>query len=638
MKNRLSYNTHVFFVVVIVSFCLLLSDHLLANDSTLDSNYLPVRTSLIPVYGWGAGYQNNYFGPEYFPMNKINPSAKEHVLYCLNIEEGLNRKHGKGIHVKRGAIWLLGFIGETEDLTIVDNFLQKYLSSEKLLRNQWTGTKKQFAGAVGCYAGMMIKRNIDGAESFFEKYAKVSAWVFSDEKTNTSDLNKAKSCYSDFIMSAYIYSKSDFVLPYIQQKSEDSLPFSHEHYLENLLEMEIDRYSKYTLPTTVPEDKLRFYYTKCFEAWGTQIDALMNKEDLNIPKKIKKSSLNLFDNIALAETVEGGYLKAAARQAAKEYTQVSKKLLDKEAKSLPINKDVLKDIRMAGLKKYDAFHVKIKIEAAIEDLFSSSQQQTTIPAVMIERETSAVTFNIKDSAVIHKKHVPDAVDDAHISPTTGDVKIYMKRLKNKWHWDPQPEEPDYVMTADKKMHLNLELEANSSDDVVADIVQDDYLIATVIEAIDAYNDIVQMLIKGDYDPLTIPLLDNHKLIPLKKRERDMEGMTKALNIEKDILADIALAKLNLDDNCRVEIDCEATLRSFEPSINDVQEVEGIDSASVEVNGYETATVTFMIQSGGQMFKKHASKRAGTRDIDEAGNMQVYMKRINGRWYWNPFGW
>ncbi len=628
-------------IVLVSLFVLSANCYSQATEDLPAPDFLSIEKSLLPMF------HERYYTSANFPFNRINPDVKEYLHFYLEKDNSI------GLFSAR-AISLLGYIGNKEDILFVDNFLQELLTS--LSRDRWLDDN--IALGAGRFSGMMIKRKIEGAESFFKKYATALAWAPPGED-NPQIISNARYAHSVFMIKAYDFSKEGYVLQSLQVKSTTGTPYRHEREVANLVKRKTDLYTQNMKPVKVSGEKLQESLNRNLgEVEG--IEAVMNKQTvaqwrklslekrkLSRQKPKKKSSLGLFENIALTGTVEGEYLKAVGGEAARAYVQVSEKLLNNEAKSLPIKKEILRDIRNAGRKKHNSFHVKINVAAAVADFVYvnedvvedkvESNGTSTEPAVIKEKETSAVTFDIQDTADIYKKHVPDAGDDPLVSPTTGNVKIHMKRHKNKWYWDPEPEEPDVVMK-DGKLNLSPALKSNESDVAVAGIVEDEDLVAIVSEAIAAFKQLSRMILDGDYDPLTIPILDNYKLIPLKKREKSKDRMIEFLNLEKRVLEDINAVNLNRYRDFHVELDIEAALSNFTPVINGVHENKIVSDKTVEVNGYETATVTFMIQNAGQMYKKHASKKATQRDIDKAGNMQVYMKRINGKWYWNPFGW
>lgn len=620
-------------VILIVLFVPAASCFSQAEGGLAVPDYLSIEHSLLPMVHPNYGLSRN------FPFNRINPGAKEYIYFYLEKDNYIS-------DISASGIMLLGYIGNKDDIPFVDNYLQEFLAKS---HRENPMSLSNFGFGAGRFSGMMIKRKIEGAEAFFKKYAKASAWVRPGEDDPLM-INEARHAYSVFMIKAYDFSKEGYVLQALQTKSTTGTPYTHESELANLAQRKTDLYTRNMKPVKMPADKLNKFLNEGLRQVGG-VNQLMNKQTFlqwrksqiekqsrRKPKK-KTFTLDLFENIAFAETVEGEYLKVVGGEAARAYSQVSAKLLDNEAESLPIDKEILKDIRKAGLKKYNGFQVKINVKAAVADDFMPANEDvvetngiSAEPIVKKEKETSAVAFDLQDTAAIYKKHVPDADDDPHVSPTTGNVKIHMKRHKNKWYWDPEPEEPD-VITTDGKPDLRPALKSNESDVVVgANIVDDDYLAATAGEAIAAYTQLFEMIIDGNYDPLTIPILNGYKLIPLKKRQRSKDEIIEDLNLEKKILEDIVAAGLNKYKGFQVELDFQAALSNFTPAIDGVPANE-----DVEVNGYETATVTFMIQKAGQMYKKHASKKSTQRDIDKAGNLQVYMKRINGKWYWNPFG-
>jgi len=594
------------------------------NSPEANNNYLTIRQSLIPMFARG-GFSETYVDEE-FPLNRINPKAKEYLRFYLE------QDNNSQMHIY-GAIWLLGFIGDEDDILFLDQYIDKTLRSfTNTVLNDRLRHLRNMGGIAGCFTGMMIKRNIKGAELFFKKYAKVSSWTVPGEEETSERLHASRGFYSNFIMASYQYSKADYIYPLLQEKSPDPRrPYTHELFTDSLKKIEVDKYTKLIKPNTLPEEKLNENITKCLERYGEWIDMLLRKqtyaqwreaqEKQKAVPKAEKKTVDSFESIDMSETVEGGYLKAIGREAAKAYMQISRMLLDRDAKDLPIKKEILQDIQKAGLNNYNGFRVKIDVEARINDFVPSikdvadskekGEKNAAVPVVVKEKETAAVTFNIRDTADIDKRHVPDAGDNSLTSSTTGDVIINMKRINGKWNWSPAS---DLIVSA------------------VADIVEDNYLIDSVNEAISAYTQITRMLIDGNYDPLVIPVLDNRKLIPLEKRKRTKDEMVKALDFEKRILEDLIKAKLNSYSDYHVKVKFEATLGNGGISIE-------TGAMLLTVKGYETADVTFMIRDTGDISKKYLPRVPDDTTIDdETGNLKVYMKRINGNWYWNPFGW
>jgi hypothetical protein len=595
------------------------------NSPEANNNYLTVRQSLIPMFARG-GFSETYVDEE-FPLNRINPKAKEYLRFYLE------QDNNSQMHIY-GAIWLLGFIGDEDDILFLDQYIDKTLRSfTNTALNDRLRHLRNMGGIAGCFTGMMIKRNIKGAELFFKKYANVSSWKVPNEEETLENLHASRGFYSNFIMASYQYSKADYIYLLLQEKSPDPRrPYTHELFTDSLKKIEVDKYTKLMKPNTLPDEKLNKNITKCLENYGQWIDMLLKKqtsaqwrqahlEKQKTVSKKEKRTIDSFENIDMSRTVEGRYLKAIGSEATNAYVMVSNMLLDRNDKNLPIKKEILQDIKKAKLNNYDDFRVRIEVEAKINDFVPANMGVGSKGTVVKEKETAGVIFNIRDTADIFKKHVPDAGDSSLTSSTTGDVKINMKRSNRKWNWNT---------TSDSNVIF------------AADVVEDSYLIDSANEAMTAYTQIAGMLIAGNYDPMEIPVLDNGKLIPLEKRQRTRDEIVKALDFEKRILQDILKGKLDNYGDFKVKLEFEATLDNFVPAVNGVRGNEGIGTGigtePVEVKGYETATGTFVIRDAAKIYKKYASRKSGSDSIDRAGNLHVYMKRINGKWYWNPFGW
>lgn len=575
----------------------LMANYVMAIESPpgTDDQRLSVRQSLLPLFAPRLSVSN-----ELFPFNHLNPDIRPYIFFYLEKDNFNYRIVAKGIR-------LLGFVGQEDDIKSVDRYIQSRLNSLNEAE-AFRSLPDIVAGASGCFAGMMIKRDIKGAESFFRKYAEVAAWMPPDED-GPQAIDHASRCYSYFIMGAYRYSKADFALDLLRQKSSGPRPLYHESFMDVYERMEIDAYTDLMKPSPTPKDKLNENMAKLLENHGEMIDLLLRKQTYaqwreaqkkrrTVPKAERKPA-DSFESINMSKTVEGAYLKALAIDAAKAYVQISKMLIDRNAEDLPIKKEVLQDIQEAGLNNYGSFQIVVEIEAKINDFLppvksseGKDEASDAGPVVVRNKVTADVRFNIRGTA------------------ERGDAIISMKRIDDQWYWSTVTDP-------------NVSAEA--------DIVEDDYVIDSVSEATIAYAQISKMIIDGNYDPLVIPVLDNRKLIPLKKRKRQKDEMAEALDFEKRILEDLAKAKLTNYGNHHVVVKFEATLGNGGISVE-------AGAMPLAVKGYETADVTFMIRDGAEIYKKHAARRMDQSDLDGAGNLRVYMKRINGKWHWNPFGW
>jgi len=363
-------------------------------------------------------------------------------------------------------------------------------------------------------------------------------------------------------------------------------------------------------PYPVSERKLEDKIDKYLEKYGQSIDLLLKKQTLAqwretqekqkaVPREEKKVA-DSHEKIDLSETVESGFLKAVASEAVKSYERISVELFDRDINDLPIKKEILQEIQKAGLNNYDGFQIMVEVEAKIDGFIPEFKNNQASAAVVKENETASVTFNIKGSADIVRKYIPDIGSNSLISPTTGDVTINMKRVNNKWCWSPA---------------------SDSNVDALANIVEDNYLVESVGDAMVAYKQISKTLTDGSYNLLTIPVLEDGKIIPLNKREKLYDEMIEDLGIEIRVLEDLEKAGLNNYTDYRIKVMYEAVL----------------NNGGVNIKGYETADVTFMIIDGTKIFKKHAPRETDYDGPEGSKNLQVYMKRINSKWYWNPFG-
>jgi hypothetical protein len=589
--------------------------------------YLPIEKSLLPIF-----HDPYYISSDKFPFNRINPDIKEYLHFYMEKDNSVDR-------FSMNAISLLGYIGNKDDIHFVDVYLQEYLASSY---RQSLLDKGNIAVGAGCFSGMMIKRKIEGAEAFFKKYAQVSAW-YPPGEDDPGIISDARNAYSTFLIKAYDFSQEGYVLQTLQTKSTTGVPYRHElpfswkesatgstRSYESVVEMlttrKTDLYTQSMEPVKILEDKLNEDLNKSLKENSSVIEALVNKQTLAEWRKAQeeqekaakvkseKKPSESFENIDLTNTVEGDNIKAIAIQAVKAYQRLS---LTGNEKSILIKDEFLQSLQKAGLKNFDDFKVKVEFEAKINNILSStnvikndSQKTAPEPNVVIDKIKVNTTFSIQGTADMLKKYAPDTVHKSLLSKKTGDFNVVMIRTNDNWSWAPVVNSP---VSAD------------------SNIVDDKYLIDSVNKAMIAYSQISQSIIDGNYDPLTIPLLDNGRLIPLEKRKKDKDGMAKALDMEKQILEDLKKNNLNNYVNYQMKVTFDAALDNGTLNIE-------TGTMPKDVKGYETADLTFMIGNGAEAYKAHTTSRNDRRCIDDAGNLKVTMKKINGTWYWNPFGW
>jgi hypothetical protein len=597
-----------------------------ANEDISIPEYLSIEESLLPIF-----HDPYYLSSGKFPFNRINPDIKEYLHFYLEKDNSVDR-------FSMNAISLLGYIGNNDDIQFVDGYLQEYLASSY---RQSLLYKGNIAVGAGCFSGMMIKRKIEGAEAFFKKYAQVSAW-YPPDVNDPAITSNASYAYSVFVMMAYEFSHEGYVLQSLQTKSTTGVPYRHElpfsmkesatgstrsyeSVVEMLMTRKTDLYTQSMEPVKISEDKLNEDLNKSLKEKNSVIEALVNKQTYadwqkaqeerkkSEAAKSEKKPTESFENIDLTNTVDGENIKNIAIQAVKAYQRLS---LTGNQKSILIKDEFLQALKKAGLKNFDDFKVKVEFETKIGNIMhsanvnKSNSQTTSEPKIVIDKIKTNITFGIQGTAGMLEKFAPDTVHKSLLTNKTGDFKVVMIRINDIWTWAPVVDSP---VSAD------------------SNIVDDKYLIGSVNKAVIAFNQISQSIIEGNYDTMTIPVLDNDKLIPLEKRKKDKDGMTKALDMEKQILEDLKKNNLNDYGNYQMKVTFDAALDNGTLNLE-------TGTMPMDVKGYETADLTFLIRNGAEAYKTHTTSRNDRSCIDAAGNLKVTMKRINGTWYWNPFGW
>ena len=199
----MKYLKHYVMIIVLVLILISFGDIEMNKESSL-SNYLPVQESLILVFHEG------HFTNKDYPFNRIDPNVKEYLRFYLE-------EDNSATEAINNSIYLLGYVGDKDDVSYVNQYLRKYLSVPHSEAHH-TQTAN-LAIKSGWFAGIMIKRDIEGSRNFFEKYASVSAWKFPGSDDSSALNRQVKDAYSFFVSGAYAFSKAEFILPYLRQKS-----------------------------------------------------------------------------------------------------------------------------------------------------------------------------------------------------------------------------------------------------------------------------------------------------------------------------------------------------------------------------------------------------------------------------------
>ena len=150
----------------------------------------------------------------------------------------------------------------------------------------------------------------------------------------------------------------------------------------------------------------------------------------------------------------------------------------------------------------------------------------------------------------------------------------------------------------------------------------------------AYGQFLNELLSEKYDALVESILNNGRPLDPEKVKRTREAFLKDIQVERALIAEAQRSGL-LD---------ESRYRNFRISVSLTASAECIVAEKLKtkpVKGAETVTLLFVIPESADIYEKHIPHVGGgsaEQTITRDGDLQVYMKRINGKWYWNLFGW
>jgi len=158
----------------------------------------------------------------------------------------------------------------------------------------------------------------------------------------------------------------------------------------------------------------------------------------------------------------------------------------------------------------------------------------------------------------------------------------------------------------------------------------DYASALAKEGLAAYLVIADAWRKGEMTKLRGRILDGTKPVGDASFERLLRT-PKVIDRQKQILVDVAkLGRVKYQD-FDIKFEMKASYKA--PSAP-------APGKPGEALGTEPVTLRFTILNSAAILKKHLSvpiafpDRVRTQD----GDFRVYMRKIDGQWYWNPFGW
>ena len=157
-------------------------------------------------------------------------------------------------------------------------------------------------------------------------------------------------------------------------------------------------------------------------------------------------------------------------------------------------------------------------------------------------------------------------------------------------------------------------------------VEQAFIRETTREADDEFEKMKSAVIKGDYDALLNHLLDDGRIIDEKRLKRSWPEYEKDLARERQLFNLLADSEPSLRDY-KVE-----KVSSYEfPSLDE-------EGAPVGATKVEPVSVSWRLEGSGEVGNVFFRRQKGSLTVARDGSLIVVMKKIDGRWYWNPFGW
>lgn len=166
----------------------------------------------------------------------------------------------------------------------------------------------------------------------------------------------------------------------------------------------------------------------------------------------------------------------------------------------------------------------------------------------------------------------------------------------------------------------IEIQAEKLDDREAALVRD-----VVGEAHAAFEAMRSAILGGNHEAMRDRLLDNGEIPDAKKYERLWPEYLKDIRLEQSVFE--ALAEIDAGA-CDYRVERHVTYRS--PS------VPAQGGAPVAAIRCEEMRVAFTLRNTAEIAQRFRLSSEYTLAAD--GSLVVLMRKINGKWYWNPFGW
>lgn len=235
---------------------------------------LSVRQSLIPMFGKSVFFPTNYFHEKHFPLTRLNPAVKPYLRAYLD-DNRISSQFDPSY--RRGAIWLLGLIGDEQDITRVDRLIQERLKSGDTEKSV---SLLGLTAYIGYFAGSHERRGTKGIQVFIERYGTPDAWAVKSEIGSPRSRELAIERCGNFLGAAYSYSRSSNVKSLVsRQDSKTGLPLLPQNRMALLQRQSVPVYDTLILECTVEQSKLEMYYRECFKTWGKDIERLIASVD-----------------------------------------------------------------------------------------------------------------------------------------------------------------------------------------------------------------------------------------------------------------------------------------------------------------------------------------------------------------------
>jgi len=142
------------------------------------------------------------------------------------------------------------------------------------------------------------------------------------------------------------------------------------------------------------------------------------------------------------------------------------------------------------------------------------------------------------------------------------------------------------------------------------------------EARGAYSEISASIINEKYEEAWDRLLDDGEVLDVDRARGNAEFLQDLKRTGQIVRAAAASESEPVGVRVQREMDYEL----------------GRGEVGERVRKKEVVTVTWRLEGTVAIVEENMPGGSGLATVGHDGNLIVLMKRIHGRWYWNPFGW